>query len=242
MLVGGGIIGGNPYEAVTFDGTSNSTVKRTAALSGVSDGKLLTCSFWVKPSAGDKYLYLQNSYLTSNIFLNGASSPYDLSVQFSDDVGTARLLFSASGLITQNAWNHIIFSVDLTDTAKRFLYINNAAATTTWSTYSNTNLYFSSGTYQVGAQNAPADYEGGLAEFWFAPGQYLALSTESNRRKFITSGGGPVVLGSDGSTPTGTAPAIYLSGGPSGFPTNKGTGGAFTGGSALTASSTRPHL
>lgn len=242
MLVGGGIIGGNPYDAVTLDGTSNSTVKRTAALFGVSDSKLLTCSFWVKPSSGNKYLYLQSSYTTSYIFLDNAASPYDISFTFSDSVGTARLVVSAANCITQNAWNHVLLSVDLTDTAKRFLYVNNTSASPTWSTYSNADLYFSSGTYQVGAQSSPADYEGEFAEFWFGPGQYLALSTESNRRKFITSGGGPVVLGSDGSTPTGTAPAIYLSGGPASFPTNKGTGGTFTGGSALTAASTRPHL
>ena len=34
-----------------------------------------------------------------------------------------------------------------------------------------------------------------LAEVWIAPGQYIDLSIESNRRKFITAGSKPVELG-----------------------------------------------
>lgn len=91
---------------------------------------------------------------------------------------------------------------------------------------------------------------GDMAEFWFAPGVSLLNSIgdlpTGNLRKFRTADGKPVGLGADGSTPTGTAPAIYLRVAPTtgvanDFLTNRGTGGDFTYASgALTLSSTNP--
>jgi hypothetical protein len=71
-----------------------------------------------------------------------------------------------------------------------------------------------------------------MAELYFAPGQYLDFSTESNRRKFITAIGTPMDLGSDGSAPTGTAPLVYqrLAAGETvaNFATNRGTSDDFS--------------
>jgi hypothetical protein len=52
--------------------------------------------------------------------------------------------------------------------------------------------------------------------------------------------GKPVNLGTNGQTPTGTIPAMFFSGDASGFPTNQGTGGAFTLTGSLTNASTSP--
>ncbi len=49
-----------------------------------------------------------------------------------------------------------------------------------------------------------------FADFWWGLGQFMDLTVEANRRKFITAAGKPANLGSDGSTPTGIAPTIYL--------------------------------
>jgi hypothetical protein len=46
----------------------------------------------------------------------------------------------------------------------------------------------------------------------YATNEFLDLSIESNRRKFISASGTPVNLGTDGNIPTGTQPLIYLSG------------------------------
>ena len=54
------------------------------------------------------------------------------------------------------------------------------------------------------------------------------FSSEANRLKFRDAFGNPVSLGTDGSTPTGTAPAIYMRFDPASQGTNSGTGGAFT--------------
>jgi hypothetical protein len=79
-----------------------------------------------------------------------------------------------------------------------------------------------------------------VADFYSAPGQFLDLSIEANRHKFISASGKPVDLGSDCSNPTGTGPAICFSGDSTGFATNKGTGGAFTLIGALMDASTSP--
>jgi hypothetical protein len=52
--------------------------------------------------------------------------------------------------------------------------------------------------------------------------------------------GAPVSLGADGSTPTGTAPIIFLSGATSSWETNKGSGGGFTENGGLTQSPDDP--
>eukprot|EP00951_Prasinocladus_malaysianus_P002741 scaffold19422_cov43-Prasinocladus_malaysianus.AAC.1 len=50
-----------------------------------------------------------------------------------------------------------------------------------------------------------------MAEF-YATREFLDMSVEANRRKFVSASGAPVLLGVDGSLPTGNAPDIYLSG------------------------------
>lgn len=79
-----------------------------------------------------------------------------------------------------------------------------------------------------------------VANPWFAPGQFIDFSVLGNRRKFVDGSGKPVDLGTDGSIPTGTAPAIFFSGNASSFAINKGTGGAFTLTGALTNASSSP--
>lgn len=68
---------------------------------------------------------------------------------------------------------------------------------------------------------------GDFANMWIAPGVYIDFTVMANRRKFITAANKPVNLGSDGSTPTGTAPAIYFTGNASSFGSNAGPGGSF---------------
>jgi hypothetical protein len=69
-----------------------------------------------------------------------------------------------------------------------------------------------------------------VADLWFAPGVSLldgGTIPLGTIRKFIDAEGKPVDLGVDGSTPTGTAPAMFFSGDAIGFASNKGTGGVF---------------
>ena len=70
--------------------------------------------------------------------------------------------------------------------------------------------------------------------------EYLDISVENNRRKFIDADGFPVDLGSDGSTPTGIAAIMFFSGATVSWHTNDGSGGGFTENGALTDAATSP--
>ncbi len=50
----------------------------------------------------------------------------------------------------------------------------------------------------------------GLAEYYFAPGQYLDFSDSVNLLKYRSVDGKPISLGIDGSLPTGVVPILYL--------------------------------
>jgi hypothetical protein len=67
---------------------------------------------------------------------------------------------------------------------------------------------------------------------------------ELTRRKFISAAGKPVLLGADGSIPTGQAPAIFLhldkGEHSSGFAINRGVGGTLALGGTLTGASSSP--
>ena len=80
--------------------------------------------------------------------------------------------------------------------------------------------------WAIGATVAAAsDFDGRIAELYFAPGQYLDFSIAANRRKFITSSLKPADLGPHGENPLfGTKPILYMP-----YPTeyNYGTGGNF---------------
>lgn len=104
--------------------------------------------------------------------------------------------------------------------------------------------------FWVGNDDSPAadGFIGSIAELWIAPGQSLLDGSGdiplATRRKFISATGKPVNLGADGSTPTGTAPAIFLRRAPaaaaSTFATNLGTGGNFAITGTLTNAPTSP--
>ena len=57
-------------------------------------------------------------------------------------------------------------------------------------------------------------WHGCLAELWYT-NEFIDITQDANRRKFISADGSPADLGSDGSLPTGTRPQVYMSGGAS---------------------------
>lgn len=84
-----------------------------------------------------------------------------------------------------------------------------------------------------------------LAEFWYAPGQFIDFTIAANCEKFFTPGNPPLAisLGSNGQNPTGTAPAVYLRGNAANFVNNLGTGGALTlSGAGISDASTNPYV
>ena len=85
-----------------------------------------------------------------------------------------------------------------------------------------------------------------MSNFFFTPTPaFVDFSIAANRRLFATAGGCTVNLGTQGATPLGFRPAVFLSATSAGFPdtfaTNNGSGGTFALSSGdLTAAGTSP--
>lgn len=241
-----GILGGERpgllARGVQFDGSTDYLARGTD-FTGAADSKLWTVNFLIYVSSnltgivlGGKNEGYQVAFNSNNLTIIGKSS------------ATTRLQVSVASALTLSQWNHVVMSVDMSDTGKRHLYINDADASPTWSTYSNNVIDFTQSNHFVGAWDVSGSFSdyitAGLGEIYHAPGQYIDISSTPNRRKFITSDLKPVNLGSDGSNPTGTAPILYNSvrqGDVVGdFKTNRGSGGGMTEGGSLVFSSTDP--
>lgn len=211
---------------VILNGSSYLT--RGADFTGAADSKLVTGSFWI---------YLNGLQSGGEVIIAGpGGAGFQIDMTSGDGVlirgqnagATSILNVNASGSLAYNRWHHVAFSFDLSDTGKRHVYVNGASFAATYTTYTNDSLDFTKADWAVACRpdGVTGLFTGRLAEVWIAFGQYLDLSVGANLAKFI-SGGEPVSLGLDGSTPTGTAPTLYLSGG-NGFISNRGTGGGMT--------------
>lgn len=232
---------------VTFDGNDQLSV--TGGLTGAADSKMFTVSFWLKMDVDGT----QDAVLFTPTALDGSTvdailiwRQSDNSIEFlcDDTAGVDALnIASSPGSVTiGRGWVHVLCSVDLSDTTKRHIYINDTFDLADVTTYVNTNIDWTCfGQWVVGARNASnSRMNGSIADLWFQMGLYTDFSIEANRRKFINADGTPVYLGSAGQNPTGTSPIIFMSGAESAWHTNKGTGGGFTETGAMTASSSTP--
>lgn len=81
-------------------------------------------------------------------------------------------------------------------------------------------------------------FDGCLAEMWFNT-TFMDFTVAANRALFI-SGGYPVNLGSNGQTPTGSSPLLYLKSAANSVGTNSGTGGNFTTNGTFAIASSAP--
>ena len=167
-------------DAIDFDGT-NDYQSRGSDLVGNADGKTFTFSAWV----------WMNSSASGTIYSAGDSN-------FEIDVTPSFLLISAAGALVatvpllqtdvdMRTWYHVLISMDLTDTSKRSIYINDIAQSVTLTTYSNSNIDFTRTTHSIGAYSTGSQaWKGRLAHVFLAY-EYIDLSLESNRRIFITA-------------------------------------------------------
>jgi hypothetical protein len=206
-----------------------------SALSGVTDGTTFTfcCWFFYDANAG-KYLFNQNVNTTT---LRGVNISVEDSkrvvIQARNSSGTVLVnsdntAASMVGTSGTPALNSLMISIDVTDSAKRFVYVNGVAATLSFSTYTNGSINFSSSSNLILRDVFSSAYNSQpISELYFST-QYIDLSQEANRLKFRDAFGNPTNLPlaiTSGSVPS---PAIYMRFPPTAFGTNSGTGGDFT--------------
>lgn len=143
----------------------------------------------------------------------------DLSIGLHNGTTSIASFFSSGSPLTANAWHHILAAWTFSGSSVLQLYIDDASSISVSQAHTGGNVgYNGINDSYIGADGidilfnggTESAYNGGMAELWFAPGQYLDISVTANRRKFRSSLGKPVDLGSDGSLATGTKPLVYL--------------------------------
>lgn len=225
------------YYSSYFDGT-NDHLYITAGLSGEADGAEGLLSAWLKldGSASDGAAY----YITCTN--NGAFSVYRTSgnkiglVGFNPawskvfEIRTSSNIWHGTSAVT--GWVHLLASWDMSTAGRRHLLINGNSDLAEFTfTAGSTINYDDASAYRVGsADGTTGKWYGYMSEVYlsYATGSYMDLTVAGNVSKFRTSGGKPENLGSDGSTPTGAQPILYLKNEYSTFQNNAGSGGNFT--------------
>jgi hypothetical protein len=228
--------GPNQYNAPysDLDGSAD-YLSRTTAPTGIADSSTFTIAFSFTPdaaTAGQRMVVFASS--TSARF-DVVFSTTGLSVS-ARNTSSIILSTDTTGITFVVGRNYnVVVSVDLTDTAKRYIYINGSAVSATWSTYTSGSINFNISTtprYYIGTGASTTNwYNGKIGALWFNT-SYIDLSVASNLAKFVSGTGidaKPVDLGVNGELPTGTSPLIYLPmyGGYN-AQRNYGTGGNFT--------------
>lgn len=244
MTPGPGQIGAQyRAQAVNFDG-SNDYLTRGAGLTGLTDSKAGTVSFWVNMNGGDG-----SEQVIFGVGPSGSADVYFGVFRFSTNKllvfgyntsGTLILAGVPSSTTTTAAtgWTHFLCSFNLADSGQRSIYINDALDQS-WSTYSNQNIDHTSTQFAVGSRpNAANKLNADLADVFWWEGLYTDFSTAANRRLFIDGNGKPV-------TPVravsalGT-PDLALFAREPNWHTNQGGGGGLTENGALTDASSSP--
>lgn len=212
--------------ALDFDGASD-YLTRGADLTGNADGKVGLFSCWFRIDGGNdttRRIYANQASRVS-FYISGANNKITL-VGRNSSGATVLSLRSSTAITVGTAWYNLISSWDLANDNKGF-YLNGSDDLTEV-TFTDDTIEYTRNAHGIGADDVGSNpWNGTVAEFYFAL-EYLDLSVEANRRKFITVAGKPEDLGSDGSAPTGTAPIIYMKFAPGATADNSGTGGNFT--------------
>lgn len=231
-------------DSADFDGT-NDYMTHTGALDGIADSKSGIFSAWARIDGGDgaNRLLMSHSGGTIQISITTGNLLFFLG---RNTANSTILSFASSSTFTAGAtWLHILAAWNLAAAGSGRLYVNDATEYDE-TTYTDDTLdYNEAANWSVGAGTTGSDkFNGCLAEYYFAAGQYLDFSIVANRRKFISGSGKPVWLGADGSAPTGTAPTVYQSvadgAAVATFATNLGSGGDWTITGTLATGSTSP--
>jgi hypothetical protein len=203
---------------------TNQELTRTSALTGAVATKFMTLAFAINPDSADPgYIF---STTSSTIEIRGASGAYDLSMR--NSAGAPVFVENSWGSLTTGQWSTVLVCVDTSDSANCLAYVDGASVTFTPTTLVDDTIdYATSNTKYFGSNQGVDPYFADKMGFFYMSSEYIDFSQEANRLKFFDAFNYPVDLGADGSTPTGTAPLIYMN---EGFHlgTNLGTGGNFT--------------
>lgn len=227
MLTVGGL------RAAVFDGVDN-YLSRGADLSGIADGKQLTCSAWIyRLSATPPAHYIASQRASGayqGITIDIPTPNYAFRARGANASNTEVEQFVTSAAAPLGEWVNFMFSFDLSSASKIHSYVAGVDQSEAFAVRSDENIDFTRGRFNIGGlpDDPGARLKARMAELWLHP-TYIDLSVAANRLKFRSAAGKPAPMGANGSLVTGSAPLLYLrdyldfkNG------RNRGTGGDFT--------------
>ena len=207
-----------------------------------ADSATATVTWWEKPDAtSTSATYIFGDNVTSTGFR--AASTESATIRrifaqfFQNSSNSLTFATATTPALAEGEWNFVAISVSIATGQGNICVINNSGVTTATTVSVNgspTTITFTGTSWVVGTINASgsAPYFGELAEITVHRDTGLIdFSSAANRRLFITEdgpGGVPVNLGSDGSTPFGTAALVYMTGADASSWNNVGSAGSFT--------------
>jgi len=222
-----------------FDGT-NDYMLRGGVLTGEVDDNQGIMSFWWRGDGGDGSAIFWFSTPGERVRFHKSSLDL-VGVVFENTGGTLIAQeFAGDDVKVDTGWHHYILAWDMA-VPSCVAYLDDVADAgfnqcDTNGTHDQTDTDWGIAIRIVGGNTLP--WNGCMAELYYTQAETIDLTVESNRRKWIDASGKPVDLGSDGSTPTGNQPIIYLNGDETNFQTNAGSGGNFNVTGSLDACST----
>lgn len=210
-------------EAVDFDGT-NDYLTRSSNLTGNTDGKTLTFSGWLWGYATENTFYSAGAGSEFIILCDASSGSLRFRVLGTDLLGAQCLSVQVgTGLAPSLTWTHFLISIDLSNTAKRYIYINDVLTSPSWIEYQNVTMDRTYTTYKIGYNPSSLAYLKGRLSHVFLDYTYRDLSITANRRLFVTADLKPAA------GQAALNPIIYFKmDDPTTVATNSGTGGNFT--------------
>ncbi len=234
-----GVPSGNPAnlyvaEAVRFNDDRLHTAGADLTPGNV-DSKLGIFSFWFKLFSTGSTVFIWHS----------DSGDFQIR-RFSDDQirisGNGLDLRTTTAITDTTSWHNLVASWDRGN-GLAHLYVDGAEDANVVS-ITDVNIDYTRFGHAVGslesAKGNTLDAE--VADLWLAPNQFLDLSIQGNRERFRDTLGKPVDLGSDGSSPTGTAPLVFFKGDASVWNagTNSGSAQDFTMDGSVTDATSSP--
>lgn len=178
-------VSGDIAEGVSFDGT-NDYLSRSTDLVGNVDSKTFTLSCWLYVTKNSSYFYSNDDTVFCG-FEVGITSDGKL-VSFgrsANTTGTNIFSYYSTNAINKLGWNHIIISVDLSNTLNRHVYLNDVLLSGSFGFYNNSNIKFTNSIHSVGKWYNSTKLKGRLAHLYLDY-TYRDLSIEASRRLFIT--------------------------------------------------------
>ena len=218
----------------TTDSTKRPIQRYGSALTGVSDGKTWSMAFSCNQdlSSSDKFVLAIGPQYGERLEVTISSTQLAVFGRNSSGGNVLHLEYNATFPVNGTKWYNFLICVDTASSSNCKLYVNGIVQSWTVNTITNADMNLSNATGTcLGGQIesnvlSSAPFKGHYGNvFWTT--EYINFGVEANRRKFYSPLQLPVDCGSDGTTPTGTAPAIYMRNDINAYGTNAGTGGDF---------------